>query len=308
MNFTAVYNQIAILFLLIIFGYIFGKVKIISEEMISNLSKFILDLALPSLIISAMMIPRTAEKFKGSLIMLIIAFSTYAGSYIIAKITSKIIKPPKEHRGIFEFSLIFSNVGFMGFPVIATIFGQEPVFYAVIYNAAFVLLVYTLGISLVNTSEEKVDFSIRSLINTGVIASIVGYILFALAVPVPEVIKGVFSLVGNTTTPLSMLLIGAMLSTLPINKMFNNWRIYIIAFIRLFVLPLITFFVFKPILGADNIELVGVAVIIAGMPVAANAALIAQEYAGDPEVASQCVFISTLFSIISIPMLSLLFM
>ncbi|HHX60949.1 MAG TPA: AEC family transporter [Epulopiscium sp.] len=307
MDLSAVYNQIAILFSLLITGYLLGKLKMIQEEMIRSLTSFILNIALPALIIAGMIIPRTSEKLKESIFILIIAFSTYAGSFIIAKIVTSIIKPPKSHKGIFEFSLMFSNVGFMGFPVIATIFGEEAIFYAVIYNIAFVTLVYTLGISLVNTSEEKYEINLKTILNTGVIASIIGFVIFALAIPIPKVLEGVISLVGNTTTPISMVVIGAMLSTLPLSRMFNNWRIYVIAIMRVFVLPLIVFAIFKYILHIDNIMLIGVPVIITGMPVAANAALVVQEYGSEPEVASQCIFISTLISIASIPLLSLLF-
>lgn len=307
MDLSAIYNQIAILFLLIIVGYLLGKLKKINEEMIRSLTSFILNIALPAMIVAGMIIPRTSAKLKESMLVLIIAFSTYAGSFIIAKIVTSVIKPPKTHKGIFEFSLMFSNVGFMGFPVIATIFGEEAIFYAVIYNVAFVALVYTLGISLVNTSEVKYETNVKTIFNTGVIASIIGFVIFALAIPVPQIIKGVVSLIGNTTTPISMVVIGAMLSTLPVSQMFNNWRIYIIAIIRVFVLPLIVFAVFRYILPIDNDIIIGVSVIIAGMPVAANAALVVQEYGSEPEVASQCIFISTLISVVSIPLLSLLF-
>ncbi len=307
MDFSTVYKQIAILFLLIVAGYMLRKAKMITEEMVQSLTDFILKIALPAMIIAGMMITRTPQKLKESILILIIAFSTYAGSYIMAKIVTGIIKPLESNKGIFEFSLMFSNVGFMGFPVIATIFGEDAIFYAVIYNVAFVILVYTLGISLVNASDDKYEINIKSIFNAGVNASIVGFTIFALAVPVSEVFKGVVSLVGNTTTPLSMLVIGAMLATLPLSEMFNNWRIYIVAVVRVFVLPLIVFVIFKYILHVDNMMLIGVPVIITGMPVAANAALIAQQYGSEPEVASQCVFISTLISVISIPVLSLLF-
>lgn len=307
MDFSAVYSQIAMLFLLIITGYLLGQLKMITKEMIQSLTSFILNIALPALIIAGMMIPRTPEKLKDSVLMLVIAFSIYAASFLIGKLVTKMIKPPKAHQGIYEFSLMFSNVGFMGFPVIATIFGDEAIFYAVIFNIAFITLAYTVGVSLVNTSGKDHKISIKTFVNPGVIGSVVGYGLFALAIPVPEIITGVVSLVGNTTTPLSMLVTGAMLSTLPLSQMFSNWRIYIISIIRVFVFPLIVFVVFKYILQIDHIMLIGVSVIVTGMPVAANAALIAQEYGSAPEVASQCVFISTLISVISIPVLSLLF-
>ena len=307
MGFTEVYNQIGILFFLIIVGYLLGRMKMIKEDMIKNLTNFILNIALPAMIIVGMMIPRTTEKLKESLFILIIAFCTYAGSFLIARIVTSIIKPPKTHKGIFEFSLIFSNVAFMGFPVINTIFGEEAIFYAAIYNLAFVALVYTLGIYLVSVSEEKHEINVKTIFNTGFIASLIGYIIFALDIPVPLILRGSISLIGNTTTPISMIVIGAMLSNLPLKSMFNNWRIYIISTVRVFVLPLIVLIFLKYILAIDNIMIIGVAVIVAGMPVAANAALITQEYGSEPEVASQCVFISTIMSVISIPILSLLF-
>lgn len=307
MDFSAVYSQISILFLLIIIGYLLSKLKMITEDMIKGLTNFILNIALPAMIIAGMMIPRTSNKLKESVLVLIIALATYTLSFFIARIVTGIIKPPESQKGIFEFALIFSNVGFMGFPVISIIFGEEAIFYAAIYNVVFVALVYTLGIYLVTISKDTYKLNFRTIFNAGFIASSMGYIIFALAIPVPKVLKGAISLVGNTTTPISMVVIGAMLSNLSLDKMFNNWRIYIIAIVRVFALPLIVFVFLKYMLPIDNTTIVGVAVIVAGMPVAANAALITQEYGSQPELASQCVFISTLISIISIPMLSLLF-
>ena len=307
MGFSAIYNQITILFLLIIVGYVCGKLQIITKSMIQDFTTFILQVATPALIIGGMIIPRTSEKLKASIVILIISFSIYAGSFVFGNLVTKIINPTQSQKGIFRFALMFSNTVFMGFPVIQTIFGSEAIFYTAIYNIPFNMLVYTVGIALVSTKKETYRINIKALINPGVIASITGFIIFVLAIPVPEVIKGVLDLIGSVTTPISMLVIGAMLSALPISKMFNNWRLYIISIIRVLVLPLIVYLVLKVILPIDDVMLIGVPVIITAMPVAANAALIVQEYGSEPEVASQCVFISTLISVISIPLLSLLF-
>ena len=307
MDFSAVYNQIAILFILILIGYAFGKAKIIKEEMIRSLTTFMLKIAMPALIISGMMIERTPENFKASIIILIIAFSTYGGSFLIAKLVTKIIKPPKADKGVFEFALMFSNVGFMGFPVISTIFGQEAIFYAVMFNIPFNMFVYSLGIALVRDSATKQGFNFKTFFNMGIIASIIGLLIFGLAIPVPDILRGVVSTVGGTTTPVSMLVTGAMLSTVPLAKMFNNWRVYIVSIVRVFVLPLIVFVILKYVFQVDDPMILGVSVIITGMPVAASAALVTQEYGTEPELASQCIFTSTLISILSIPLLSLLF-
>ena len=286
MSFSAVYNQIIILFSLIIVGYVCGKLEVITKEMVKNFTTFILQVASPALIIGGMIIPRTPEKLKASIAILIISFSIYGGSLIFGKLITKIIRPNQSQGGIFEFSLVFSNVVFMGFPVLQTVFGKEAIFYAAIYNIAFNILVYTVGIALVSTQKETHKINFKAFINPGAIASIVGFIIFVLAIPVAGVIKGVMNLVGSVTTPLSMLVIGAMLSALPLSKMFNNWRIYVVSLLRVLVLPLIVYGLLKFVFKIDNMMLVGVPVIVTAMPVAANAALMVQEYGSEPGIAS----------------------
>lgn len=165
MSFSAVYNQIIILFSLIIVGYVCGKLEVITKEMVKNFTTFILQVASPALIIGGMIIPRTPEKLKASIAILIISFSIYGGSLIFGKLITKIIRPNQSQGGIFEFSLVFSNVVFMGFPVLQTVFGKEAIFYAAIYNIAFNILVYTVGIALVSTQKETHKINFKAFIN-----------------------------------------------------------------------------------------------------------------------------------------------
>lgn len=307
MDFSAVYSQIAILFLLIIGGYTLGKLQIITKEMVQSLTVFILKISTPALVIGGMMIPRTSEKLKQSIMMVLISSGIYAGTFLFAKLVTKIVKFPPSDKGVFQFSMIFSNVGFMGFPVIQALFGKEAIFYTAMYNIPFFILIYTLGIALMNKKQEAYKLDRKAILNPGVGASIIGFIIFALAIPIPAVIKEGIVLIGSTTTPISMIVVGAMLSALPLSKMFTNGHVYIVSSIRVVVLPLMVYTIFKFILHIDHIMLIGVPVMIAAMPVASNAALIAQEYGDKPEIASQCIFISTLMSIVSIPLLALLF-
>ena len=307
MDLGAVYSQIAILFLLIIGGYALGKLEIITKEMVQNLTTFILKISTPALIVGGMMIPRTPEKLESSRIMLISSFIIYAGAFILGKIVIKVIKVNSSDKGVFRFGMMFPNVGFMGFPVIQALFGQDAIFYAAIFNIPFNILVYTVGVALVNTKVENYKINMKTFINPGVIASVIGFLIFVLSIPITPVIKDTVVLIGSTTTPISMLVIGSMLSVLPISTMFNNWRIYVVSIVRVFVIPLLVYYILKVILNVDNIMVLGIPVMLMAMPVATNAALIAQEYGGKPEIASQCIFISTLMSIVSIPLLSLLF-
>lgn len=307
MDLTNVYNQILILFMLMIGGYIFSKLKLITQESVENFTTYIVKIAMPALIISGMMISKTPEKLKASAMILFISICIYTLTFFMAKIVPRTLQIHESERGIYEFALMFSNVGFMGFPVIEAIFGKDAVFFTAIYNIPFNVLVYTIGISMVSTPNKKAKVDIKAFINPGVLASIIGFMIFLFSIELPEFISGSVTLIGSTTTPISMIVIGAMLSSFPIKEMFTNYKVYVISAIRIFIWPLVIFFIFRFALGIEDTILVGVPVIIAGMPVATNAALIVQEYGEEPQVASQSIFITTVGSLITIPLLSLLF-
>ncbi len=231
---------------------------------------------------------------------LLVYFITFLFAWSVPKFLTK--KSSKE--GILSFMIMFSNCGFMGYPVIGAFLGDEAIFYVAIYNIVFNILLYTLGIKFVGKGKDdgkKFDFKI--LINPGTVASLIGIVMFITGIKVPEFIMGSIDSIGSTCTPLSMVVIGSMLSFLPLKKMFSDITIYIVSFIRLFILPFIVFTLLKYILQIDDTWLIAIPVMIAGMPVASNAAMMAEAYDGEGEIASQGILITTLFSCITIPIL-----
>ena len=304
MQLKEVYTQLGILFLLLAFGYFLGKIKVIAAAGIEAFSKFIVKVALPAIIISGMLIPSSTEKLHTAFNIFILSIGTYGLAIVVAISFSKFFIRSAKDQGVYRFAIVFSNAGFMGYPVIQAMLGKEAVFYTAIYNITFNLLLYTLGITLLDTSLSKAaKFNFKQLINPGVGASIVGLFLFITGLPLPEVLTGSIEYVASLCTPLSMIAIGAMLSSLPISSMFSNKRVYLLSVFRLIILPLLTLVLLKYVLRIDNTWLVAVPVIIAGMPVASNAAMMAQEYDNNAKLASQLILISTLFSCITIPLL-----
>lgn len=304
MNLEKVYVQLGILFSLMLFGYILGKIKVIATEGVEAFSKFIVKVALPAMIISGMMIPLSAEKVRMTYYMLLLSVPAYTLAYIIAILFSKSLIKDISQRGVYQFGLVFSNVGFMGYPVLQAMFGDEAIFFAAIYNITFNILLYTLGIKLMKTGNNEgrtIDWKV--FINPGVGASVIGLILFATGLRFPSFITGAVHSIGSLCTPLSMLTIGAMLSTLPFGSMFSNMKVYQLAFSRLILLPILTLVLFKYIFRIQDMWLIGVPVVVAGMPVASNAAMMAREYNNNADLASQIILISTLFSAITIPII-----
>lgn len=304
MDFGNIYTQLGILFMILFIGYVLGRIKFILPEHTAFLSKFVVRLAMPMLLVSSMIIPLTEEKLHNAIMILVLSIPSYGIAYLIGIICSKFLAKDQRNRNIFIFASTFSNAGFMGFPVFEAIYGSEALFYAVIYNIPFNVFVYTLGIGIMSASnEEKGKVDLKALINPGTVASVIGLILFISGVCLPKFIVGSMEEVGSLCTPLSMLTIGAMLSELPIKEMFNKIEIYIFSVIRLIITPAIVFGVLYYVLRINNPWLVIVPVVTAGMPVATNTGMLAREYKNNATLASQTILISTAMCMITIPIM-----
>ena len=304
MELTEVYIQLGILLMLMLIGYVLGKIKWMDETSNSIFSKYIVKIALPAIIISGMDMPLNEETATRAISILGLSVLIYAIILVIACLIPKIIAKEPSRQGILSFMILFSNCGFMGFPVIGAFLGEESIFYVAIYNIAFNVLLYTVGIKFVTKGkDDNKGFDFKRLINPGTVASAIGITIFATQIKIPEFIMGSLDSIGNTCTPLSMVVIGSMLSLLPIKKMFADIGIYVITFTRLFLLPFIIYILLKYILKIEDSWLITIPVMIAGMPVASNAAMMAEAYDSNAELASQGILITTIFSCISIPIL-----
>ncbi|TCK92884.1 hypothetical protein EDC19_2040 [Natranaerovirga hydrolytica] len=302
MDFYLIVNQLVVLFLIIFLGYMLNKWNILDKYTSKRLSTFVVNITTPALIISGMTDPQTLQEDINLLQIIIIAFVCYVFLYILTLFVPKLLKVPKSDYGIYKFMVMFSNVGFMGFPVISAIYGRSAILYASLFNLPFNLLVYTLGIYFVSSDgDKKMDFNWRLFINAGVIAVIVGMILYLTKVQLPMFARDTIIMVGDLTTPLAMLIIGISLAGIPIRKVFANYRLYAFSLLKLVVFPLIIWLALRNIVVDDL--MVGVAVVIVGMPVAANAVMLSNEFDGNEKVASEGVLLTTVLSIITIPLL-----
>lgn len=304
MELNGVYTQLGILFCLMSIGYVLGKTKFFTEQSNAILSSFIVKVALPAVIISSMCMPITKEVLQRALVMLGLSLLVYTIILIVAWILPRFVTKDEKQQGILSFSIMFSNCAFMGFPVLGALLGDEAIFYVAIYNIIFNILVYTLGIKFLERGKNQKDiFNIKLLINPGIIASLMGLIIFFGGITLPSVMLGAIDSVASVCTPLSMLVIGAMLSGMPIKEMFGERKIYILSLVRLILLPFMIFILTKYILRLQDDWLIIIPVVVAGMPVASNAAMMASAYESDAKFASQVVMITTLISCISIPIL-----
>ncbi|MGL5379279.1 AEC family transporter, partial [Clostridium sp.] len=239
----------------------------------------------------------------GKKIFLSFIYSVVA--FIIAGIISKItlFKVKGEKNKILHFANIFSNCGFIGFPIINSIYGAEGVIYTSIFNMVFSIVLWTYGVMLFSDSFSKKDIK-QVLLNPGVVAVYIGVPMILFNIQLPKAIFDATKIVGDMTAPLSMLIVGNILSKVKIKDIFNSWTIYYGAFIKMILIPL-GMYLFS-ILIKDTSTAINTIILLEAMPAAAMTSIFAADFNKDKEYAAIIIFITTLISIITIPVISML--
>lgn len=303
MELLPVIIAIASLFVLIGVGFAARKVNLLNGNRVHLISHILVNISLPALSITSLQVPETATTMGIVDHMFLVAFAYYIGAFLVGLLLCRFLPATSEEKGVFQFMLVFPNTLFMGLPVANAILGPESLFYVVIFNMPFYILVFTVGVWFLNRGRPgKIDWKV--LLSPGLIAAMLGLIFFLGAITIPSPIETGLELIGSATTPLAMIVVGAMLATLPLKKLAGDWRVYLITGFRLLILPIAAFFLLSPFI-TDKL-LLGVAVLLIAMPVAANSVLLCEEYKVDASLASQGVFLSTVLCLATIPLIEFL--
>lgn len=300
-------QQVLVLFLLIVAGIVIKKRGIVTDHINAEVSSLVINVCLPAFILSSMAFDFSVEVLINSGMLVLLSFSIYGMSIAIAKVLNKSLNMRGAARDVYEYVAVFPNCGFMGYPVLHAAFGQEAVFYAAIYNLSFSVLVWSYGVFIMQRShrEDAVKRSIfsilKSSVNPAMVAVFLGFTLFLTGLKLPVPIYQTVKMIGSATTPLSMMFIGFILAEVHPKELFSDWKDFLLSLHRLVVLPLLVYFVLSA-MGVSGITLI-IPVVITAMPAAANSAIIASRYKSDFKLASKLIFITTLFSIVTIPIM-----
>lgn len=297
-----VFAQMVVLFLILILGYIGGKTKVLTIADNKPLSKMVNCITNPcSVLHSALCVERALS--NGEVLKLIaITIVMYFGLILIAQLTTKILGVKPDQQGQYKFMMVFSNVGYMGIPVVRVIFGEEATFCVSIFIMVFYLFIYTYGVRQICSEPGQKGIDWKKVICPMTVSSLIAIIGYLAGVQLGGVIKDTLKTVANITTPCAMLIIGCALSTVPIKSVFTNWRLYIVALLKLLVIPVAVYLLLKPIMGESMV--LGVMVVIMAMPVATIITMLSAQYDKDQTLAASSVFITTLLSVITIPLLA----
>lgn len=305
---TVLVNQLIQLFLIICIGYFVFKIDILNETVNKHINSLIINVTMPLMIISSVlaMNDRPASSIIAILFAVSIGFFIIMPilAFIIVKIMLKTMHIVKSRQGVYMFMMIFSNVAFMGMPILNAACGEDgptAVFYAAVLNIFFNLSVFTYGVIIIGYGDTvKTTLKFKDLLSPGILSSIIAIVIYALNIHFPSTIENVIDTVGDLTSPLAMLLVGSTLASMRLKEVFNEWRVYVFSAIKQFILPILLYPVFKLCIGDDL--LFNVMFIEFLMPIANIALMLATEHGLDYKFVSKTIFISTLMSLISIPL------
>ena len=301
MSFSATFGKMMMILFAIGMGYLANRLRILDEEGNRKLTKLVLNITIPGLILSAVMTGE-AQPDMGT----VLSVWKMAAVYYGVELLTVLVLPPllggtAGQKGVWRFSLLFTNAIFIGYSVLGALYGEWAVFYAVMLTLPVNVLSFSLGPLMLGGRRR---FNWRSLCTPSLISSVLSLVIVLAGILVPAMAGEILGFVGGMTAPLSLLVLGSVLGGMPLGRVFAMPRIWGLSLFRLVVMPTALLFLLRP-MGLDPIVL-GVGVVIMATPAAVNGFMISMEYGGDSECMAQTIFLSTLCSMVTIPLVTTL--
>jgi predicted permease len=303
MDFQVIATTMCSLFIIVIAGYFSHRRGIINEEFERKLSGFVIKVTCPALLISSTMGDKMPDR-EHIPMLLLVSLLTYVILIPLAYVQPVLMRVKRDLRGMYSFMLTYSNVGFIGYPVVASIFGSDAVFYACILNVFNTITVFIWGVMFISGENLKDGFRFRLFVSPAMIATYISVIIVVLNLHTPKAIAMPLSILGNMTVPSSLIVIGAALAEIPTRKMVGTPHIFIMCFLKLLVLPLLVYYAMI-LIGVDT-RISSINMILIAMPVASFGTMFCMQMGKDETTMSQGTFWTTLLSVVSIPLLAML--
>lgn len=294
-------NEMVLLFGLIAVGYIANKTGVLDELSNSRFSSFILKITLPSTIVNSVIGRQDVKRSEVILVTLIAA-----GVFVLIPLLSWMIASAFHWDRTYQLMLNYSNLGFMGFPIINSLYGEDNMYYAAIFMMVFNLHVFTVGVMILQGGRERVSVGQGKgwreiVVNPGIVSSLLAFLIVMLRISVPTSIADIVGGLGATTTPLALVVIGSQLAQVDMLKCLSRWDLYLMSVFKLMVYPALVYLILMAVVGPGIVT--NIATILVGLPVAGNVTMLCSEYGGDVSLAAQGTCVAILLSLVTIPVM-----
>lgn len=293
---NVVINQVLILFVIMIIGFLARRKEVLTPTVSKGLTDLLLNVTCPLTIFTSFQFTYSRSMLVSAAQVFAFAVAIHLLSVLLGIVLFK--RYPEQLKKVLSFVTIFSNCGFMGFPLLQSIYGKIGVFYGSFYVLVFNLFIWTVGIRIFSGQQNRSALK-KVISNPNIIAVGLGLATFLLQIKLPGPVFTAMESVGAMNTPLSMLLVGAILTEVKPRELFSGFAVYYGTFMRLVFMP----FVALIITGLLNFSplLQGVCVLITATPAASLTTAFTEKYNGDSPFASRLILLSTLFSMLTLP-------
>ncbi len=313
MNFNALNIVVATLTVILAIGFLCRKVGIIDDVASKRLSKLILMVGQPAMIIHSMSNAEYSDaNVKMALIMLVLGFVFHAVLAAIGFFMALPYKKVPDEEKISEFSFMFANCAFIGFPIFEALIGPTGLFMASFLTFSFNVLLWTWGLGIFARGRKDIKLNIKKvLLNFGTVPCVIGFIFYLLKAPsigveIPEFLMKGMGYLSNLCTPISVLVTGALIATQSPKKIFGTWKLYYFNVMKLFALPLVVCLISKVLLTVlpfEGLEIYAIFVTAAAaLPAASSVTMMSETYGLDSGYSSLVVGTSSLLSVLSLPL------
>ena len=301
---TIVVTMAKLLFTMAV-GFYLNRKNILDQETSKKMSAMVVNFTAPLLIISS------ASQVAGDnqsviVLMLFSGLFLYLMFPVLSMVVARLVHAPSDCRGVYQCMVMLANTAFMGYPVVQALYGESAIFYTTIFNFGYNVLFYTYASFLLDRDAGQASrFEPKRLLSAGLLAGIAALIIPFSGISLPDIILQPCSFIGSITTPMSMLIVGSNMANYPLRDIFSEKKIYVMAFIRLLVMPVLTA-AYMSLLTDDPLLICMTAMTI-GMPVGSMVAMASSKYEKQGRIGSISVVMTTICSMATIPILAVIF-
>ena len=298
MSSLVVLEQMVMIFILILTGFVLYKKKMISDSASKDLSALVVNVCSPGLVIVSMFndlsqIPRENVIFVGAISVIFYLFLVFFEYFLVW-----VLKVPGHLKNAYVLMTVFGNTGFIGIPVALAIIGPESMVYVIVFNFLFNLTIFTFGIMLLKKDNQGKKQSWKDYLSPGLLACIAAFAIYWFHIELPEEIETLAGYYGNACTLLSMIVIGISLAGMKVKDMMKNRRLLVFVFIRFIAFPILLALALRPVLS--DLLIREVVLLMAVLPVGNFPAMLCEQYGRDPKPIAEGIVVTTILSVFTI--------
>ncbi len=296
-----IFLTVVTFFVIMLIGVTARIFGVLDAKSTKRLSSFVVNVAQPLLIICAFQTEYTSDKLKIGVSLLVASGVLLVLLSVFARFMSRFFE--KGERAVLEFGMVFSNWTYLSYPILGAVFGEAGYFYGAFFTLFFNVYIRLYGISILNRGRNNGVFK-KAIFNSGTLAAIIGILMFVFKIHLPDFIREPFKIVGDMTFPLSMIVVGSLVCNQPLKYLFKV-KLYWFSFAKLLIAPLVTLTVcalMHVLFGFDK-GMSYICVIMTSLPASTDTALFGELYKGDSSLGASCVGVTTMFSVVTIPLM-----